>query len=198
MIMESNPTNRFNVPAFRKRATTFVVTGLGAGVAALASFSLALYDAATPKKLHVAAIGEAIDTGRWNVTLLDARFGRKPGASATRPEQLAIEMEITNRSAETSNSFGRLLKLDNVPPGLIPVFYLARDDAILYGLHPDMPERVIVRWDWPSGVEPPKQIELSIASQIHKKRDNLYGAPGWFDRSPLAKAMLSVNREAPL
>lgn len=194
--MKSKLPKRFDVLALRKRATTFVVTGLGAAVAALVSFSMTLYDAATPKDLHVAAIGEAIDTGRWNVTLLGADFGRKPGAAATRPEQLAIEMEITNRSAETSNSYGRLLKLENMPQDLPPpVFYLERDDAILYGLHPDMPERVIARWDWPAGAEPPKQIELSIVSQIHKKRDNLYGAPGWFDRSPVAKAVLSVNRE---
>ena len=62
--------------AARKRMTTFVVAGVGAGAAAVASFSAALYDAANPNQLPVVAAGESVDTGRWSVTLLDAKFGK--------------------------------------------------------------------------------------------------------------------------
>ncbi len=160
------------------------------------SLSAALYDAAYPDQLPVVAKGEPVDTGRFTVTLLDAKFGKTKDASPEKPERLQVEMEITNRSAGTSNAFMRLLTLANAPPDLkAPIFYLARDDAILFGLHPNMPERVIAIWDWPQGSTPPQAVEFTIASQIHKRRDNLYGAPGWFDRPPVAKVTLPVARE---
>lgn len=113
-----------------------------------------------------------------------------------KPERLQVEMEITNRSAGTSNAFMRLLTLAHAPADLgPPTFYLARDNAILFSLHPNMPEKVIAKWDWPKGAAPPQSVEFSITSQIHKRRDNLYGAPGWFDRPPVAKVTLPVPQE---
>lgn len=188
---------RPDFPALRKRATTFAVAGFGAAAAAVVSFSTAIYDAANPGQLPVAAAGESVDTGRFTVALLDAKFGKEKNALPEKPERLQVEMEITNRSASTSNAFMRLLTLANAPADLAaPTFYLVRDDAILFGLHPNMPERVIVKWDWPKAATPPKSVEFSIASQIHKRRDNLYGAPGWFDRPPVAKVVLPVIGEA--
>ncbi|WP_162918320.1 hypothetical protein [Taklimakanibacter deserti] len=184
--------------SYRKRAATFVVAGLGAGAAAVASFSAALYHAAHPDQLPVVAAGEALDTGRFTVTLLDAKFGKEGNSSSsTKGARLAVEMELTNRSAATSNAYMRLLTITNAPTTLDPPsFYLARDNAILFDLHPNMPERVIATWYWPAQAAPPKSVEFSVASQIHKRRDNLYGAPGWFDRPPVAKVVLPVKTEA--
>lgn len=61
------------------------------------------------------------------------------------------------------------------------------------GLQPDMPERMIAAWEWPAAVPVPPQLRLKVASQIHKRRDNLYGAPGWFDREPAAVVTLAVG-----
>lgn len=144
--------------------------------------------------MSLVAAGEPVDTGRWSVSLLDAKFGTKSGASSEKPEQLQVQLEITNRSAETSSAIMQLLALANAPAGLEqPTFTLVRDNAILFGLHPGMPERVIATWDWPQGSAPPQSVEFSIASQIHKRRDNLYGAPGWFDRDPVAVVTLAVG-----
>jgi hypothetical protein len=188
---------RPDLPALKKRATTFVVAGLGAGAAAIASLSAALYEAANPEQLPVVAAGEPVDTGRFSVTLLYASFGKEKDALPEKPEQLRVAMEITNLSAGTSNAFMRLLTLGNAPAGLKhATFTLTRDDAILFGLHPNMPERVIAKWDWPKESPPPASVDFTIASQIHKRRDNLYGAPGWFDRPPAAKVVLPVKREA--
>lgn len=190
-------SEHFGLTALRKRATAYVVAGLGASAAAVISFSAALYDAALPEQLPVAKAGQPVDTGRWNVILLDARFGKDTIASAAgKPPQLAVRMEITNRSAMTSNAFTRVLTLENAPAGLgTPVFFLTRDDAIAFSLHPNMPERLIAKWDWPDGAAAPKTIAFSIAGQIHKRRDNLYGAPGWFDRPPVSRAVLKVTSE---
>lgn len=189
---------RLDFTAYRKRATTFVVAGLGAGAAAVASFSAALYDAAHPDQLPIVSAGEAVDAGRFTVTLLDAKFGKRDeSSSSTKGARLAVEMELTNRSAGTSNAFMNLLKITNAPITLDPPsFFLVRDNAILFDLHPNMPERVIATWYWPAEAPPPNSVEFSIASQIHKRRDNLYGAPGWFDRPPVAKVILPVETEA--
>jgi hypothetical protein len=105
-----------------------------------------------------------------------------------------VEFDLDNRSASTSNAFLRLFTLEppvpNLPP---PAFYLARDKSVAGGLQPDMPERMIAAWEWPQAVPVPQQLSLKVTSQIHKRRDNLYGAPGWFDRDPAAVVTLAVG-----
>ncbi len=181
-------SKRPNVIALRKRAVTFIIAGLGAGAATVMSFAMALYDAAQPKELPVVQIGEPVNTGRWKVTVLDSRFDK---------ERLSVDMEITNLAAMTSNSFSHVLTLVDPPPGLgTPTYLLTRDNAVAYNLHPNMPERLIAQWQWPKEVLPPQNIHLIFTSQIHKRRDNLYGAPGWFDRPPVAQISLPVKSEA--
>jgi hypothetical protein len=181
-------SKRPDVIALRKRVVTFVIAGLGAGAAAAVSFAMALYDAAQPKVLAIVRIGEPVDTGRWRVTVLGSQFDK---------ERLSVDMEITNLSAMTSNSFSHVLTLLDAPPGLAtPSYILARDNAVAYNLHPNMPERLTAQWQWPKDVSPPRTVEFTFASQIHKRRDNLYGAPGWFDRPPVARITLPVKSEA--
>ncbi|MBK1865931.1 hypothetical protein [Taklimakanibacter albus] len=181
-------SKRPNVTALRKRATTFIMAGLGAGAATVMSFAMALYDAAQPKELPIVQIGEPVDTGRWKVAVLGSQFDK---------ERLSVEMEITNLSAMTSNSYSHVLTLVDPPPGLAtPSYLLVRDNAIAYNLHPNMPERVIAHWQWPKEVPPPQNVQFTFMSQIHKRRDNLYGAPGWFDRPPVARIVLPIKSEA--
>jgi hypothetical protein len=149
---------------------------------------MALYDAAQPKELPVVRIGEPVDTGRWKVTVLGSQFDA---------ERLSVEMEIANLSAMTSNSYSHVLTLVDAPPGLAtPSYLLIRDKAVAYDLHPNMPERLIAQWQWPKAAPPPQNVQFTFTSQIHKRRDNLYGAPGWFDRPPVAKISLPVKSES--
>lgn len=184
----------------RRRLFAFVIAGVGGAAAAAISFAMTVHEAANPKPIPVVAAGQPIDTGRWIITLHEARIGSipptgiKPFASK---KLLMVEFDLDNRSASTSNVFFRLFTIDppvaNLPP---PVFYLARDKWIASGLHPNMPERMIAAWEWPPNVPVPRELRLEIASQIHKRRDNLYGAPGWFDREPVARVALAVAPEA--
>jgi hypothetical protein len=184
----------------RRRLFAFLVAGVGGTAAAAISFAMTVYEAANPKAVPLVAAGQPIDTGRWIITLHDARIGSTPptGIKPSAPKKLLmVEFDLDNRSASTSNVFLRLFTIDppvaNLPP---PTFYLARDKWIASGLHPDMPERMIAAWEWPSAVSVPRQLRLKITSQIYKSRDNLYGAPGWFDRDPVAIVALEVAPEA--
>ena len=183
----------------RRRLLAFLVAGVGAAAGTAISFAMTVYDAANPKPVPVVAVGQPIDTGRWIITIREARMGSIPptGIKPFAPKRLLmVEFDLDNRSASTSNVFHRLFTLDppvaNLPP---PTFYLARDKWIAGGLQPGMPERMIASWEWPSAVPEPQQLHLQITKQIYKRRDNLYGAPGWFDRDPSAIVMLAVAPE---
>jgi hypothetical protein len=184
----------------RRRLFAFLVAGIGSAAATAISFAMTVYEAAHPKPVPVVAAGQPIDTGRWIITLHEARTGSIPptGVKPFAPKRLLmVEFDLDNRSASASNAFLRLFTIDppvaNLP---LPTFYLARDKWIASALQPDMPERMIAAWDWPSAVSIPRQLRLKITSQIHKRRDNLYGAPGWFDRDPVAIVALDVAPEA--
>jgi hypothetical protein len=176
------------------------VAGVGGAAAAAISLGIGIYEAAHPKPTAVVAAGQPVDTGRWIVTVREARMGSIP-PTGTKPFTpkilLMVEFDLDNRSASTSNVYSRLLTIDppvaNLPP---PTFYLARDRWIAGGLNPNMPERMIASWDWPASTPVPRELRLKITSQIHKRRDNLYGAPGWFDREPAAIVTLAVAPEA--
>ncbi|HKU99841.1 MAG TPA: hypothetical protein VJR58_31385 [Vineibacter sp.] len=193
-------SGRFSIGALGKRAGAFIIAGLGAALAVLISFASAIYEASQPKDLVQAAAGQSVDTGRWTVVARRAEFGRNVrGAPASQQDRLAVELELTNRSAATSPGYTRLLELESPPAGLQrPTFYLARDSAIASGLHPDMPERVIAVWTWPPGALPPQKVRFKVTSQIYKKRDNLYGAPGWFDGPTVATLDLTIGGPDPV
>jgi hypothetical protein len=174
-----------------------VVASVGAAAAAAISFAMTVYEAAHPKPVPVAAPGQPIDTGRWTVTLRDARTGSIPptGFKPSTPKKLVmVEFDLDNRSASSSNLFHRLFTIEPPVANLgQPTFYLARDKSVAGSLQPDMPERMIAAWEWPPAVPVPEQLRLKVTSQIHKRRDNLYGAPGWFDGEPAAVVTLAIG-----
>ena len=182
---------------WRRRLFAFVVASVGAAAATAISFAMTVYEAAHPKPVPIAAPGQSIDTGRWTITFRDARTGSIPptGVKPSTPKKLVmVEFDLDNRSATTSNVYSRVFTIEPPIPNLAqPSFYLARDKSVAGGLQPDMPERMIAVWEWPAAVPVPEQLRLKVTSQIHKQRDNLYGAPGWFDRDPAAFVTLSVG-----
>ena len=184
----------------RRRLLALLVAGLGGTAAAAVSFAMTVYEAANPPQVPVAEAGETIDTGRWFVTIREARFGAIPPTGSAPPEPktfLMIEFDLENRSARSANAFSSIIAFDPPIPNLpMPAFYLARDKWFAGPINPGMPERMVAAWEWPAQVDPPQELRLAINSQIYKPRDNLYGAPGWFDREPAAIIELPVAVEA--
>lgn len=180
----------------RQRLLAVIVAGLGSAVAAAVSFAMSIYEAANPAPLPVVASGQSIDTGRWLVAVHSASITDVPptGTPPIEPKTfLAVELDVDNRSAATSHVSGNLLAIDPPVPGLPdPTFYLSRDRWIAGGVNPGMPERMVAVWEWPAAQEPPRSLRLLIGSQLYKRRDNLYGASGWFDRDPVAVVELPV------
>lgn len=180
----------------RQRLIAIIVAGIGGAVATAVSFGMAVYEAALPEAVPVSAAGEPIDTGRWIVTVREAKIGPIPptGTKPLEPKTfVTVAFDLDNRSASTSNVFSKLLAIDPPVPGLQdPTVYLTRDRWIAGGIHPDMPERLIAAWEWPASAPPPSELRLLVGSQICKRRDNLYGASGWFDRDPVAAVELPV------
>ncbi|TIO11244.1 hypothetical protein [Mesorhizobium sp.] len=184
----------------RQRLLAILITGIGGTAAAAASFAMAVYDAANPEGVTVVAASEPVDTGRWIVTVREARAGPIPPTGIEPPEPktfVMVEFDADNRSAETNNVLTRLLAIDPPVPNLPdPIVYLARDGWVAGGINPGMPERMIAAWEWPPALPPPRTLRLLIGSQIYKRRDNLYGASGWFDLDPVAAVELSVSPAA--
>lgn len=185
----------------RRRLLAFLIAGVGSMTATAISFGMTVYEAAHPKPVPVAMPGQPIDTGRWIITLREARMSEllpTGGKPFTAKRILTITFDLDNRSASASNVFSDLIKFDPPIPNLSRLsFYLARDKWVAGSIQPDMPERLIATWDWPQSVPEPQEVKLKIISQIFKRRDNLYGAPGWFDRDPVAIVTLPVAAQSP-
>ncbi|MER8791059.1 hypothetical protein NKH71_24875 [Mesorhizobium sp. M0983] len=183
----------------RQRLFAFLVAGLGGLAAAAASFAMTVYDASNSRPTPTVAAGEPIDTGRWVITFRGARTGSvpPPGTEPSQPKTfLMVEFDLDNRSAATSNAFASMFDID--PPITdvqAPAFYLARDKWIASGVHPGIPEHMIAAWEWPKAQPLPQDLRLVVGSQIYKRRDNLYGGSGWFDRDPVAIVALPVKTE---
>jgi hypothetical protein len=180
----------------RRRLLAFLVAGVGSLAATAISFGMTVYDAAHPKPLPTVAPGQPIDTGRWIITLREAYMsallptGSKPFNAK---KMLTVTFDLDNRSASASNVYSSLMVVDPPVPNLPrPSFYLGRDKWVAGSIQPDMPERLIATWEWPQAVPEPQELRLKIVGQIYKRRDNLYGAPGWFDRDPVAIVPLPI------
>jgi len=188
-------------PKRRQRLMILLVTGMGGMAAAAVSFATAVYDAAHPRPTVSATKGEAIDTGRWLVTINNAAMASVPptGTKPFEPKRfLMVDLEFDNRSIATSNAFMNLITIkdERALVSLKPVYYLARDKWIASAINPNMPEKLIAVWEWPADRPEPDKLSLSIGKQIYKPRDNLYGAPNWFDDGEAALVELAVTQVA--
>ncbi|WDZ80566.1 hypothetical protein PWG15_22555 (plasmid) [Ensifer adhaerens] len=184
----------------RQRLLIMLITGIGGMAAAAISFASAVYDAAHPTPTVSAAKGEAIDTGRWLVTINGATMASVPptGTEPFEPKRfLMVELDLDNRSVASSNAFMNLITIkdERAIASPKPVYYLARDKWIASAINPNMPEKLIAVWEWPGNRPEPQKVSLSIAKQIYKPHDNLYGAPNWFDDGEAAVIEIGVTQD---
>ena len=172
-----------------KALATKILAGIGGLLAAFLSFTLSIYQGRAASENPRVAPGEVIDAGRWNVTVAGASIARvMPDGSHVAPgkEALVVELTLENRSGESSNIYGDVLKVENVPDLSKPYFYLTRDQELLWDVQPMMPEQVRAVWQVPQDQPLPLQVRLAVIGAIFKPRDNLYAAPGWFPTKPVA------------
>ena len=111
-----------------------------------------------------------------------------PDGSHVSPGKKALVVDLTleNRSAESSNLYRDVLKIEIIADAAKPQFYLMRDRALLWDVQPMMPEQVKAVWQVPQEQALPPQVKLAVVGALFKPRDNLYAAPGWFPTRPVA------------
>lgn len=184
--------------SFRQAVSSKLTIGIGGLLALAITSGQSLLEALEPPVLPSLAAGAPLDAGRWRVVLHDARLttqSRPDGPAASDGAQfLALDLDIANRSSETDNSFARILVVDPPVEGLQPnpTFWLLRDKAMLSALQPGLPERVQMIWRLAPGAKAPERLRLVVNGETFKPRDNLFAAPGWFNRKPIAAATLPV------
>lgn len=172
--------------------------GVGGLLALAITSGQSLLEALEPPTLPALAAGAPLDAGRLRIALQEARLtaqSRPDGSPAPDGAQfLALDLDLANRSSETDNSFARILTVEPPVEGLqpSPTFWLMRDKAMLSALQPGLPERVRVIWRLAPGAKAPERLRLIVNGETFKPRDNLFAAPGWFNRKPIAAATLPI------
>ena len=183
----------------RNRLLALLIAGIGGLAATAISFGMAVYAAANPEPVPVVAPGKPIDTGRWIITPERAYSGNTPptGIPSSDPRTyVMLEFDLENRSAVSSYASMNLISLDPPIPGLKnPVVHLARDSWIASPVHPGMPEKMVMAWEWPAGLSVPRALRVLVGGQFYKRRDNLYGASSWFNGDTVAVVELPVTAE---
>lgn len=183
----------------RKSLATKILAGIGGLLAAFLSFSLSIYQGRAAGEVPKVSPGRVIDAGRWNVTVVSAGMAdTMPDGSHVPPGRKALVVELTleNRSGESSNIYGDLLRVENIPDLSKPFFYLMRDRELLWDVQPMMAEPVKAVWQVPQDQALPPQVKVAVVGAIFKPRDNLYAAPGWFPTGPVATVDLALANDA--
>ena len=174
----------------RKAWRARILTATGGLVAAAVSLGYSVYQQRIGSIVPQVELATPIEAGRWDVSILSSSFGSAlpnglPVSSDKRV--ITVEMTLENISSESSNLYGDLIELANIPEAPKPQYYLVRDQAILWDLQPRMPETVAAVWEVPADLDRPADLQLRIEGAFFKPRDNLYAAPGWFPAGSVAK-----------
>jgi hypothetical protein len=178
-----------------RAVATKILAGIGGLLAACLSFAWSIYQNRTEGEVPKVAVGKVIDAGRWNVTATSASLADKmPDGSHVSPgkKALVVDLVLENRSAESSNIYRDVLKIENVANADKPQFYLMRDRALLWDVQPMMPEPVKAIWQVPQELVLPAHLKLAVVGANFKPKDNLYAAPGWFPTKPVAVVDLPI------
>ncbi|SFA76183.1 hypothetical protein SAMN03159496_00208 [Rhizobium sp. NFR07] len=183
----------------RKAWLTRVLAGIGGLLAAAISLGYSLYEQREADVVPKVEVGRPVEAGRWNVSIASSAIGTvMPNGARISPSKKAIvvDMVLENISAESSNLYGDLIRLANVPDAPKPQYYLKRDRSILWDLQPRMPEAVSAIWEVPETLVLPKVLQLRVEGTFFKPRDNLYSAPGWFPSGSFAEVALPLDAAA--
>lgn len=177
---------------------TRLVAGAGGLLAAALSLGYSLYEQRESDLVRQVQANTSLEAGRWKVLVTGSRV------SASTPDGLQISkgkrailvnMILENISAESSNLYGTLIRIANMPDVPRPQYYLVRDRAILWDLQPRMPELVVAVWEFPETSQLPDVLKLQVEGERFKPRDNLYSAPGWFPAGAVATMSLPLKRD---
>ncbi|MGH6761164.1 MAG: hypothetical protein ACRECW_06180 [Phyllobacterium sp.] len=175
--------------------------GVGGVLAIVASTIASVYEVRTRPEIPLIEPGEAVEAGRWNIRINSATIATQtPDGLQLRDGKsaLVVDIDLENRTGTTSSVYYQALELTEPPAGADPqpLFFLKRDRAFLNGLNPRMPEAVQVVWRLSPDAVRPRNIELRIAAESFKPKDNLYAAPGWFNPHTVGRVLLPVRDEA--
>lgn len=185
--------------ALRRSLASKLTIGIGGLLALGLTTAQTLREAMPPASLPAIEAGQPIAAGRWQVVIREAGLSSAPRPDGYRGgpgmKALSVDLDLTNRSSESSNAVVRLLKIDPPIAGLspLPTTYLLRDGAILGALQPGLPERIRMVWDVPEAAPTPETIRIVVTGETFKPRDNLLAAPGWFNPKPVGAITLPLR-----
>jgi hypothetical protein len=185
----------------RSRTVVWLTTGVGGFLAAGVVLVMTIASYRTDQPLPKLPPGTPIEAGEWRVVPLSVRIATTtPDGRKVRDGQkaLVVEMELTNRTAASSNSFARLLTLDpSVGAEDRPTYMLLRDHDLLWELHPDMTERVAAVWTMPQDAAVPAVLTFAVHTSVYKRRDTLWGMSGWYNPHVLGTVDMPVQASDP-
>ncbi len=186
----------------RIRLRTWLTAGAGTVVAVVLAGLLGAFGALqTP--LPPLAAGEPVETGQWLVKAERAYVAARGvyGAPVRQGfRALVLEVELTNRTGQSSKDYFRLLAPREPigdPADQQPLIVLTRDSTLSPALHPGMAERMAYIWSLPESAPPPARLSLAVSTRDWKERDNLYGLPGWYNERDLGMLDLTVEAAPP-
>jgi hypothetical protein len=187
--------------AMRGKVKTWFTVGAGTVAAVLVAGLLGAFGALPAPETPVLSSEGAIETGQWVVRPLRAyaETERVYQLPVKQDQQaLVLEVEMTNRTAESAKDYFTLFKL--APPladqAEKPMIILTRDGSMAPSLHPGMMERMAYVWIFPKAVALPDRIPLVVNTKLYKPQDNLYGTPGWFNERELGRVEIPVEAKA--
>ena len=172
-----------------------IAAGIGGLLAGALSLGLSIYETRTGEEVPQSAVGTALYSGQWKVTLNSASLITRTTDGlriADGKKALSVDLTLENLTAESSNLYRDAIKLDNVANAPIPQFYLVRDHELLWDLQPMMPETVRAVWELPATQALPKILKVTVVGTTYKPKDNLYAAPGWFNPTNIARVDLPI------
>lgn len=185
---------RLGLYGLKGRTVVWLTTSIGGLLAAGLALGMTIASYRTDLPVPRFPAGAPIEAGEWRVVPLSARIdSATPDGRKVRDGEKAVvvEVELTNRTAESSNSFYRLLTLDPPVGEDQPDVFLLRDRARVAELHPDMAERLAMVWTLPQDATVPPVLKLTVHGKVYKRRDNLRGESGW--RSPHVVGTVDVR-----
>lgn len=180
----------------RSRVQTWITAGAGSIAALFVAGLMGAFGALPARAPPQLPLDAAVDAGRWRIKPIRAYISHadvhgvplKPGQKA-----LVLEADLTNRTAQSDKAYFNVFRPDGlaVPEGP-PMVALTRDSTLTPELHPGMIERMAYVWPLAGDAKIPAAIGFVVTAEIFKPRDNLYGAPGWFNPYRLGTVTLPV------